>query len=121
MRLRCLSLLVLVLIAGVSLFAQTSSLSGTVVDPSGALIPAADVIVKSAAAGSRILRGPNTTLRKQTKTPLNMVAMLSAVEIQDASSKPNPKTPRRSGKPTLTNRAFKVAIPAPMKTPRIPR
>lgn len=52
MRLRCLSLLVLFLIAGVGLFAQTSSLSGTVVDPSGALIPGADVTVKNNATGA---------------------------------------------------------------------
>ena len=52
MRLRCLSLLVLFLIAGVGLFAQTSSLSGTVVDPSGALIPGADVVVKNNATGA---------------------------------------------------------------------
>ena len=52
MRLRCLSLLVLFLIAGVGLFAQTSSLSGTVVDPSAALIPGADVVVKSANTGA---------------------------------------------------------------------
>src|SRR5436190_20479013 len=52
MRLRCLSLLVLFVIAGVGLFAQTSSLSGTVIDPSGALIPGADVIVKSANTGA---------------------------------------------------------------------
>jgi hypothetical protein len=52
MRFRCLSLLVLFLIAGVGLFAQTSSLSGTVVDPSGALIPGADVVVKNNATGA---------------------------------------------------------------------
>ena len=44
--------------------------------------------MKIAAAGSRILRGPYKTFRKTTKTPLNIVAMLSAVGIQDASSKP---------------------------------
>ncbi len=46
--------------------------------------------------------------------------MLSAVGIQEASSNPKPRAPRRSGRPTLTRRAFSVAIPAPRKTPRIP-
>ena len=44
--------------------------------------------MKIAAAGSRILRGPYRTFRNTTKTPLNIVAMLSAVGIQEASSKP---------------------------------
>ncbi len=77
--------------------------------------------MKTAAASSRILRGPNSTLRNTTKTPLNMVAMLSTVGIQEASSKPKPNAPRRSGKPTLIRREFKVAIPAPRKTPTIPK
>src|SRR5215470_3532619 len=55
-----------------------------------------------------------------TKTPLNIVAMLSAVGIQEASSKPKPAAPRRSARPTLTRRAFSVAIPAPRKTPTMP-
>src|SRR6266852_77451 len=46
--------------------------------------------------------------------------MLSVVGIQEASSKPKPVAPRRSGRPTLTRRAFSVAIAAPKKTPRIP-
>src|SRR5260370_35227176 len=74
-----------------------------------------------AAAGSRILRAPNTAFKKTQKTPLNIVAMLSAVGIHEASSKPRPRAPRRSGRPTLIRRAFSVAIPAPRKTPRIPR
>src|SRR5215470_14831473 len=80
----------------------------------------ADVTVKIAAAGSRILRGPYKAFRKTTKTPLNIVAMLSAVGIQEASSKPRPSAPRRSGSPTLIKREFSVAIPAPRNTPRIP-
>src|SRR5579862_6964853 len=73
-----------------------------------------------AAAGSRILRGPNKALRKTTKTPLNIIAMLSAVGIHEPSSKPKPAAPRRSAKPTLTSREFMVASPAPRKTPRMP-
>src|SRR5215472_7726229 len=46
--------------------------------------------------------------------------MLSAVGIQEASSKPRPSAPRRSGSPTLIKREFSVAIPAPRNTPRIP-
>src|SRR5262249_3056891 len=80
----------------------------------------AEVTVKIAAAGSRILRGPYKAFRKTTKTPLNMVAMLSAVGIQEASSKPRPSAPRRSTSPTLIKRAFSVAIPAPRNTPTIP-
>ena len=41
--------------------------------------------MKIAAAGSRIRRGPDRTFTKTTKTPLNIVAMLSAVGIQEAS------------------------------------
>jgi Carboxypeptidase regulatory-like domain/TonB dependent receptor len=48
---RCLSLLVLFLMLGISAFAQTSTLSGTVVDPSGALIPGAEVVVKHTDTG----------------------------------------------------------------------
>src|SRR5262245_37423553 len=80
----------------------------------------ADVTVKIAAAGSRMLRGPYKAFRNTTKTPLNMVAMLSAVGIQDASSKPRPSAPRRSASPTLIKREFNVAIPAPRNTPTIP-
>src|SRR5215472_10531312 len=54
------------------------------------------------------------------KTPLNIIAMLSAVGIQEASSKPRPRAPRRSGSPTLIKREFSVAIPAPRNTPMIP-
>src|SRR5579871_509021 len=73
------------------------------------------------AVNKRILRAPNHALTKTTKTPLNIVAMLSAVGIQEASSKPNPVAPRRSGRPTLTRRELRVAIPAPRNTPKIPR
>jgi hypothetical protein len=54
------------------------------------------------------------------KMPLNIIAILSAVGIQEASSKPRPKAPRRSASPTLSKRAFSVAIPAPRNTPAIP-
>src|SRR6516162_10063579 len=81
----------------------------------------ADMNVKRAAAGKRILRGPNKELTKTTKIPLNIIAMLSAVGIQEASSKPRPRAPRRSGRPILTKRPFRVAIPAPRKTPKIPK
>src|SRR5262249_55015687 len=53
-------------------------------------------------------------------TPLNIIAMLRAVGIQEASSKPRLRAPRRSGSPTLIKREFSVAIPAPRNTPRIP-
>src|SRR5215471_8216623 len=76
--------------------------------------------VKIPAAGSRILRGPYRTFRKTMKTPLNIIAMFSAVGIQEASSKPRLRAPRRSGSPTLIKREFRVAIPAPRNTPRIP-
>src|SRR3974377_915554 len=80
----------------------------------------ADVTVKIAAAGSRILRVPYKAFRKTTKTPLNIIAMLSAVGIQAASSKPRPSAPRRSASPTLIRREFSVASPAPRNTPAIP-
>jgi hypothetical protein len=51
MRRSCFGLLVLFLIAGLSAFAQTAALSGTVLDPSGALIPGADVTVKHTDTG----------------------------------------------------------------------
>src|SRR5215471_17385670 len=76
--------------------------------------------VKIPAAGSRILRGPYRTFRKTMKTPLNIIAMFSAVGIQEASSKPRLRAPRRSGSPTLIKREFSVAIPAPRNTPKIP-
>src|SRR3974377_1816396 len=81
----------------------------------------AEVTVKIAAAGRRILRVPYKAFRKTTKTPLNIIAMLSVVGIQEASSKPRPSAPRRSASPTLIKRAFNVATPAPKKTPAIPR
>ena len=46
--------------------------------------------------------------------------MSSAVGSQEASSKLRPRAPRRSGRPTLSNRLFSVARPAPRKTARIP-
>src|SRR5271170_3943016 len=74
-----------------------------------------------AAAGRRIRRGPNNAFTNTTKTPLNIIDMFSAVGIQDASSNPNPFAPRRSGRPTPTSLAVKVASPAPRNTPTIPR
>ena len=59
-------------------------------------------------------------MTKTTKTPLNIVAMLGTLGIHEASSKPKPAAPRRSASPTLSKREFKVASPAPKKTPRIP-
>src|SRR5262249_52982470 len=46
--------------------------------------------------------------------------MLSALGIHEASSKPKPAAPRRSARPTLIKREFKVARPAPRKTASIP-
>lgn len=60
-------------------------------------------------------------MRKTAKTPMNIVAMLSTVGIQEASSNPKPSAPRKSGNPTLTSRAFSVAVPAPRNTPAIPK
>src|SRR5882757_2916622 len=65
-------------------------------------------------------RGPNQELRKTTKQPLNIIAMFNAVGSQEASSKPKPMAPRKSGSPTVSSRAFSVATPAPRKTPTIP-
>src|SRR5713101_6437636 len=65
-------------------------------------------------------RGPNQELRKTTKQPLNIIAMFNAVVSQEASSKPKPMAPRKSGIPTVSSRPFSVAIPAPKKTPAIP-
>ena len=79
-----------------------------------------EAIAKSAAAGSRIRRGPNRAFRNTQKTPLNIIAMLSTVGIQEPSSKPKPVAPLRSARPTLMRRAFNVAIPAPRKTPKVP-
>src|ERR1700689_1321925 len=81
----------------------------------------AETSVKIAAAGSRIRREPNNAFTNTTKTPLNIVAMFNAVGIQDASSNPNPFAPRRSGRPTPTSLAVKVASPAPRNTPAMPR
>src|SRR5580704_13820225 len=72
------------------------------------------------AAGSTIRRGPSREFTNTTKTPLNMVAIFNAVGIHEASSNPNPRAPRRSASPTPTSRAFRVAIPAPRNTPKIP-
>src|SRR5580700_1702451 len=66
-------------------------------------------------------RGPNSAFTNTTKTPPNIVAMFKTVGIHDASSNPNPFAPRRSGRPTATNRAFRVAIPAPRNTPAMPQ
>src|SRR5882672_7163284 len=65
-------------------------------------------------------RGPNQELRKTTKQPLNMIAMFNAVGSQEASSKPKPMAPRKSGSPTVSSRPLRVATPAPRKTPTIP-
>src|SRR5882672_4236793 len=65
-------------------------------------------------------RGPNQELRKTTKQPLNIIAMFSAVGSQEASSKLKPMAPRKSGSPTVSSRPFRVATPAPRKTPKIP-
>src|SRR5215467_1751705 len=94
--------------------------SANIAQYSAAKGSSADATVKIAAAGSRILRGPYRTFTKTMNTPLNIIAMLSAVGIQEASSKPRPSAPRRSGSPTLIKREFSVAIPAPRNTPRIP-
>src|SRR5260370_36470888 len=86
----------------------------------GASGSSADAPAKIAAQGSRMRRGPNHELRKTTKQPLNIMPMFNAVGSQDASSKPKPMAPRKSGSPTLSSRPFSVAIPAPKKTPAIP-
>src|SRR6266404_4026572 len=65
-------------------------------------------------------RGPNHELRKTTKQPLNIIAMFNAVVSQEASSKPKPMAPRKSGSPTVSSRPLSVATPAPRKTPTIP-
>src|SRR5260370_10800777 len=79
-----------------------------------------EVIVKTRAVERRMRRGPNTALKKTQKTPLNIMAMFSAVGSQDAASKLKPRAPRRSARPTLSRRLFMVAMLAPRKTPRIP-
>src|SRR6202023_592438 len=65
-------------------------------------------------------RGPNQELRKTTKQPLNIIAMFNAVVSQEASSKPKPIAPRKSGSPMLSSRPLRVGTPAPGKTPTIP-
>src|SRR5260370_16838624 len=79
-----------------------------------------EVIVKTRAAERRMRRGPNTALKKTQKTPLNIMAMFSAVGSQDAVSKLKPRAPRRSARPTLSTPLFMVAMLAPIKTPRTP-
>jgi len=77
-------------------------------------------MVKISPVKSKTRRIPYAAPRKTAKTPMNMVAMLSTVGIQDASSRPKPNSPRKSGNPTVTKRPFKVAIDAPKNTPRTP-
>src|SRR6266849_4765703 len=79
-----------------------------------------EVIMKREAAKSRMRRGPSLALTNTQKTPLNIMAMFSAVGSQDAVSKLKPRAPRRSARPTLSRRLFMVAMLAPRKTPRIP-
>src|ERR1700732_2340730 len=79
-----------------------------------------EVIVKMRAVESKMRRGPKTALKNTQKTPLNIMAMLSAVGSQDAGSKPVPVAPRKSARPTLSRRLFMVAMLAPRKTPKIP-
>src|SRR5690348_10381844 len=52
MRLSCFCLLALFLFGAAAVFCQTASPSGTVMDPSGAMIPGADVTVKNTATGT---------------------------------------------------------------------
>jgi hypothetical protein len=51
---------------------------------------------------------------------MNIRPALNAVPIQEASSKPRCKYPRRSARPTLTSRPVKVAVMAPSNTPSNP-
>ena len=76
--------------------------------------------VKAAAHANSTRRAPSRPPRYTEKGPMNMRAALNAVPIQEASSTPRCKAPRKSARPTLISRPVQVAIKAPSRTPKIP-
>src|SRR5262245_14199427 len=51
---------------------------------------------------------------------MNIIEALNAVPIQEAWSTPRCRAPRKSARPTLSNRPVQVAIIAPSSTPKTP-
>src|SRR5215470_14439058 len=72
------------------------------------------------AARNKTRRGPNKAPTYTVNGPMNIRAMLKALLIHEPSSKPNPRLPLRSARPSEIMRPVRVTTPAPMMTPRIP-
>src|SRR5215470_17008229 len=65
-------------------------------------------------------RTPNRPPRNTESGPMNIMAALNAVPIQDALSTPRCKAPRKSARPTLSNCPAHFEIIAPNSTPKTP-
>src|SRR5215831_12539010 len=78
------------------------------------------ISVNKAPHVSSTRRGPSTPPRYTENGPMNIIAALNDVLSQEASSTPRCKAPRKSGRPTLSNRPVKVAVIAPSSTPKTP-
>src|SRR6266850_5484387 len=76
--------------------------------------------VKSAAAVSKMRRGPIRPPRYTVNGPINIRPTSKAVPIHALSSYPNPWSPLKSGMPREIMRLVSVTTPAPVTTPRIP-
>src|SRR5215831_9975544 len=78
------------------------------------------ITVNRAPHASSTRRTPSTPPRYTENGPMNIMAALNEVLSQEALSTPRCKAPRRSARPTLSNRPVKVAIIAPSSTPKTP-
>src|SRR6202142_65027 len=79
-----------------------------------------EVKVKSAAAVSKMRRGPIRPPRYTVNGPINIRPISKAVLIHALSSYPNPWRPLKSEMPREIMRLVSVTTPAPVTTPRIP-
>src|SRR6516164_2450350 len=78
------------------------------------------ISVNKAPHASSTRRGPSTLPRYTVNGPMNIIAALNDVLSQEASSMLRCKAPRKSAKPTLSNRPAPLAIIAPSSTPKTP-
>src|SRR5215469_2749208 len=79
------------------------------------------ISVNRAPHDSSTRRAPSTPPRYTENGPTNIIAALNAVLSHEASSTPRCKAPRRSARPTPSNRPMPVAIIAPSSTPKTPK
>src|SRR5215831_12761477 len=79
------------------------------------------ISVNKAPHVSSTRRGPSTPPRYTENGPMNIIAALNDVLSQEALSTPRCNAPRKSARPTLSNRPVQAAIVAPSSTPKTPK